>query len=368
MAGPLTRQAQNEALVRFGPQRFALRELLQQAVQARDMNLHAAAGAERGIQAALAAARGSTAATYSHGIDTTTGTRGLVADALSKIGAAGSPFAAAIAREQGDSTSRLAEGQTNALQELTQRSLEAASGRAFATQHATDQFTQDIGKIQRSYQELASEQGAFTQGRVGELRKEQADRLFQRDLAEFNQSQANKRSRISARTQRRSQDLSHADRQASIQQRKDAAAKKRAGNRIGPHGPKLATQEAHTALWQAIQGALPDAKKQKSLDRGYGEVANLLTNGRGSQSITDPQSGQKLKVPGIAKRGRLAAIVAADYAFYGGITQHTLDILHSRGFSVRDLKLKRAPRGPAIKKLNQSGQDAAQVLANALKG
>jgi hypothetical protein len=191
------------------------------------MALHAAAGAERGIQASIAAARGETAHTYAQAAQTTTGTRGLVDQTLANLGAGATPFAAAIARERGGATDRLTEGQANTLQELTQRRLEASSGRAFATQHATDQFNQDLGKVQRGYQEVASEQGAFVQGRTGELRKEAADRAFQRDLAEFTQASRIKRSRTTARTQRRGQDLSHADKQAAIQQRKDAAAHKK---------------------------------------------------------------------------------------------------------------------------------------------
>jgi hypothetical protein len=167
--GDLIRQAQNEATLRFGPQRFALKELIAQALQARDMALHAAAGAERGIQASIAAARGETAHTYAQAAQTTTGTRGLVDQTLANLGAGATPFAAAIARERGGATDRLTEGQANTLQELTQRRLEASSGRAFATQHATDQFNQDLGKVQRGYQEVASEQGAFVQGRTGEL-------------------------------------------------------------------------------------------------------------------------------------------------------------------------------------------------------
>lgn len=347
--GAALSQAQNEALVRYGPQRFALQQLISQALQTRDLALHAAAGAERGIQAAISQARGETQKNYGSALATTGDTRSLVDAALAHLGGAAQPFQAAIAGERGAATDRLTTGEAGALQNLTDRRLQAASGRAFATQHATDQFSRDVGQVRQSYEALAGEQGAFTQGRVAELKKESADRQFQYDLAQFNQSEQNARSRTSARTQRRGQDLSHSDRQASIQQRQQAAALKNTGNRIGSKGPKLASQSAHTALWQQIQAALPDAKTQKQLGRQYGETANLLTDGRHQAQITDPTkvdaTGKpiKLPIPAIAKRGRLAAIVAADIAYKGGITQHTMDILHAHGFSTRQLQLKRQP-------------------------
>lgn len=364
MAGPLTRQARSEARLRFGPQRFALQELIAQAVQTRDANLHAAAGADRAIQMILGTARRETRRNYAQAGAAGQGTTAMVGETLAPLGPGADPFRAAIAREGGVGANRLTEGRTDALQELTNRRLEATSGRAYAQQAATRQYSSDIGKVGRSYLELAGEEGAFTQGRTGELRKEAADRAFQRDLAMFNQRQANARTRIQARTQRRGQrisantqrrgqnltrrgqDLSHADRQAAIQQRRQAAGR----NRIGSRGPKLATPESHTALWQSIQSALPDARNQKGHGRSYGETANLLTNGRRQTTISDPSrldpstnKPMKLPVPGINKRGRLAAIVAADYAYYGGITQRTMNILHSRGYSTRNLKLKRAP-------------------------
>jgi hypothetical protein len=255
--GDLIRQAQNEATLRFGPQRFALKELIAQALQARDMALHAAAGAERGIQASIAAARGETARTYAQAAQTTTGTRGLVDQTLANLGAGATPFAAAIARERGGATDRLTEGKANTLQELTQRRLEASSGRAFATQHATDQFNQDLGKVQRGYQEVASEQGAFVQGRTGELRKEAADRKFQRDLAELTQAGENKRTRITTRTTRRGQDLTHADTQAAIQQRRDAARKKAK--------EKTAANRPRSGVGSLTQGEENDVKDAAAL-------------------------------------------------------------------------------------------------------
>lgn len=345
-------QAQNEALVRYGPQRFALQQLIMQALQTRDLAVHAALGASRGIQSTINQARGETAGNYATALATTGDTRALVDSALAKVGGgAASPFQAAIAGERGAATDRLTLGEANALQDLTNRRVQAASGAAFATQHATDQFARDVNQVRQSYEQLAGEQGAFTQGRVAELKKEAADRQFQYDLAQYSQSEQNQRSRISARTQRRGQDLTHQDRQAATQQRhQDATARLNAtGNRIGSKGPKLASQEAHTSLWQQIQGALPDAKTQKQLGRNYGETANLLTNGRHQAQITDPTkldaTGKpvKLPVPAIAKRGRLAAIVAADLAYKGGITQRTMNILHSHGFSTRQLQLQRQP-------------------------
>ena len=243
----MRRQAQNEAIVRFGPQRFALRELLMQAVQTRNMALRAAAGADRGIQAALTAARGETKANYGDAIKAGQGTTDMVRSSLAGLGGAAAPFAAAFEREGGLGVGRMQSSETGALQSLTQRRLESASGRAYASQAAQDQFRADTSKIGRSYQELAGEQGAFESGRVGELRKEQADRQFQRDLAEFTQGQQNKRNRTTARTQRRGQDLSHADRQEANRIARDKAKRDRRSTANRPrHGVGSLTQGEET--------------------------------------------------------------------------------------------------------------------------
>lgn len=358
MAGPATRQAKAEAVVRYGPQRFALQELIAQLIDTRNQKLHAARGAERAIQHVISVGRGETQRNYDRAEATTAGTHAMVDEALQSLGAGAAPFAAAIARERGGTTDRLTESEANSLQDLTNRRLEAASGRAYAENAATSEYTSGLGKIQRSYQELAQEEGAFTQGRIGELRKEAADRAFQRDLAQMRDT-----------TTRRGQNLSHQDRVAAEQgkDKRAAAKKKNAGpTHIGGGGPKLASQEQHTALWQSYQSALPDARDLRP-HQSYAETVRDLTNGVPGQTLTDPKTGQKIKDPGIKQRGKLAALVAADYAYYGGITQRTLDILHSRGFSVRDLKLKRAPkRSP--QSLTNTVKQGAQQVADALGG
>lgn len=337
MAGPLTTQAQNEALVRYGPQRFALRELIAQAVQTRDMALHAATGAQTAIQHAISLARKETVHDYGAAGATTTGTRAMVDEALQGIGGAGQPFAAAIARERGTAQDRMTEGQTNSLQDLTNRRLEAASGAAYATSTAQRNYASDVGKIGRSYVELANEEGAFTQGRVAELKKEKAAQQFQRDLAEMQQSAADKRSRRTARTQTRGQNLSHQDRQAAIKQREEAAKNKPGSGRTVGGGVKIQSNSAHQGLIDSIESAKIDAKKQKDLGRGRQESVPLLTNGRNQQSITDPQSGQKLQVPGIKSHPSLAVQVAMDLTYDGKISRKTLAKLHSLGYSLKEL-------------------------------
>jgi hypothetical protein len=116
---------------------------------------------------------------------------------------------------------------------------------------------------------------------------------------------------------------------------------------IGPNGPKLATQDAHTGLWNDVQAAEIDAKKQKALGRSPGEIRDLLTSGRSKQQITDPQKTDaagkpiKLTVPGIKAHDRLATLIATDLAFHPqGITRKTMDVLHKHGFSLRQLGLK----------------------------
>jgi hypothetical protein len=364
MAGPLTRQAQNEATVRFGPQRFALRELLATLMENRNTALHQADAYNRAMQSVLTKARGETEKNYGAAMQAGSGTSEMVRNALEGLGSAAAPFQAALAREGGLGTERLNASRTASLQDLTNRRLEAASGSQYQRQAAQSEYSSGLGKIQRSYLELANEQGAFTQGRIGELKKEQADRQFQRDLAEMRDATSRRGQSLSHQDRVRGQNLSHQDRQA-------AARNKRANGprHIGGGGPKLASQEQHTSLWERYQGALPDAKDLRKHGSSYKETVDALANGVAGQTLTDPKTGQKLKDPGVKGRGRLAALVAADYAYYGGLTDRTLDVLHSRGFSIRDLKLHRAPKTKGTPQgLTNTVKKGAQQVAGALGG
>lgn len=356
MAGPLTTQAQNEALVRFGPQRFALRELIQQAITARDLALHAAAGAERGIQAAIGAARHETVQNYQDATATTTGTRGLVDQALANLGPGASPFAAALARERGAATDRLTTGQANSLQDLTNRRLEAASGRAYTTQAATTQFNNDIGKVQRSYQELAAEQGAFTQGRIGELRKEAADRQFQRDLADMRNQ-----------TTQRGQDLAHTDRQAAIKQRQQAAANKKnaAGNKPPRHGVGSLTQPQENSVKDTIGSVVsvitnPPAFEDPPKGSPPGTKGPRLTHERMVQHLRNGTNPLGKPIPQDIIR------IAYDLRDNGGHLSATgIKLVHARGMHVPPEWMPQ-PTDPSARGLGKTGLTQAQKLANAL--
>jgi hypothetical protein len=50
--------------------------------------------------------------------------------------------------------------------------------------------------------------------------------------------------------------------------------------------------------------------------------------------------GNTVHKPGIKAHPRLAAIVAVDLAYTGGISRRTMNILHRNGYSVRQLGLK----------------------------
>jgi hypothetical protein len=329
MATATRRQARNEALVRFGPQRFALRELLAELVGQRETGLRAAVGTERGLLGQIGHARQETTRTYDDAIKAGEGTTDLVQQTLAALGASADPFEAALSREGGLGTERMNQSRAGALQDLTERSLEAASGRAYQQHNVENMFRAETGKVRRSYEELAREEGAFTQGRMAELRKEAADRTFRRDLEEFKQGEANQRARMQQRTTRRGQD---------IRRRRANERETGSGKTVGG-GKKIRTQDAHESLSNAVNGALIDARKQKQRGRQRGEVQDLLTNGREQQSIEDPETGEKLKVPGIKSRGALAARVAADMAWFGKVSRSTLAELHRNGYSIKQLGL-----------------------------
>lgn len=329
MPGPLTRQAQNEALVRFGPQRFALRELIAQLVATRDQGIRAARGSAAGMTAAINAARGETGKVYDTAEQSAKGSQAMVSEALAGLGAAASPFAAAIAREQGGAQTRMAESEANSLQELTKRNLEAQAGREFAVRNVLNTFSGGLDKVHRSYEELAREEGAFTQGRVGELKKEAADRAFQRDLAEFTQSQQNKRTRMNVRTQRRGQDIAHEDRQAAAKrgEKRTAANRPRSGVGSLTQGEENKIKDTVTQVLSIIT----DPPKFEDPPKGSepGAKGPKLTRGRLLAHLRNGTNPLKKPIP-----DDIIQIAFELRDNNGVLSPKGVKLLHSRGMHV----------------------------------
>lgn len=199
----------------------------------------------------------------------------------------------------------------------------------------------DLEKINAQRASLAGQVGAFTQGRLGDLVGD--DRKLRHDTNTTSRKIKAQLAETNARLDvtKRGQDLSHADRQASIDARKTAA-----GGKL-PGGVKVNTPQQHGALKDSVGSALAVVQQQKKLGRSRTEIARTLIGGRPAQTITlspgDPgydasnPSANKVKVPALPKVGQLALSVALDQAFDSHVSGHNVNELHRRGYSVKTL-------------------------------
>jgi hypothetical protein len=165
----LRRQAQAEATLRTAPQASVLREMLIQAMSDRDVAIKAATGAAHGVTAAVAKAGPSLKHVYHDAINQAHGTSATVDATLSSMGAVAGPYQAAMARERGTGADRLSQSLTSALSELSNRRIEAAAGRAQATNAALSEYSTTKAKLTRQASDLANQSGLYASTRLGEL-------------------------------------------------------------------------------------------------------------------------------------------------------------------------------------------------------
>lgn len=165
----LRRQAQAEATLRTAPEASVLREMLMQAMSDRDTAIAAATGAARGVTSAVNKAGPSLKKAYGSAIDESHGTAATIDATLSQMGASAGPVQAAMARERGTGADRLSASLASALSELSNRRVEAAAGRAQATNAALGEYSSTKDKLTRQALDLSNQSGLYASTRYGEL-------------------------------------------------------------------------------------------------------------------------------------------------------------------------------------------------------
>ena len=150
-----------------------LREMLMQAMSDRDTAIAAATGAARGVTSAVNKAGPSLKKAYGAAIDESHGTTATVDATLSQMGASAGPVQAAMARERGAGAERLSASLASALSELSNRRVEAAAGRAQATNAALSEYGSTKDKLTRQALDLSDQAGLYASTRYGELTGEE---------------------------------------------------------------------------------------------------------------------------------------------------------------------------------------------------
>lgn len=305
---PYVTQAQDQALVRFGPERSALVALLQQAAQDRDTAVSSARSTSDLVRNAVDQARPGVAQAYNAAIKTAAAQQAIAAPQLTP----GSPFAQAAAIEASGLNSRLAETQANETAGLSQRRIQAAEGAAYAQTAANRQYAQSRQQITQRAADLGDEEGAFTASTATDLATADAKSQAQSD-------EASARIRQQERDSQRSAGIDPDTLQPIPGGKLDPSTK--------ASKKKWATSTAQAAASDQIQQARNEIAGIKD---GFsrGEAASLILTGApaSSKKVYEPikQGNRTIQRPVLWKAGDKQNGRPIDPSLIG--TQKTIDI------------------------------------------
>lgn len=361
LAGRYSSQVDAESTLRFNPERSTISQQIQDAASTRDTTIRAARGSAAGIKRAAEVAEPGIRKAYGEAGALLKGAVEQTDPALAKLGPVADGIKAGIARDRERATGRLGESLAAATTELKQRSFDAEAGRVNAEGSARDQFAGAAGKLGERLRNVAVEEGAFRQGRAGELGEKDAERDFT-----ASQNAANRE------TQR---DVAGVDASGKIipggpkDKSKTGGPKKPPKNRL--------SNDKHADTRAKIGRIAPIAKRAVERGKSYDQIVQLVASGIPASSETKGAVSTKkmdalrkehpdmsesearrratgagapgsASVPGVGEEAVARAVV--DQQRDGYVSRKTAEQLHAAGYTVEGLGLtpytKSAPGAP----------------------
>jgi hypothetical protein len=309
-----TKLAQQRAKVRFGPEHSTIGALIGQAqgALASDLSsadaaaksaIHFAKKSEKPVRQVFAAARTQADAARSD-----------VESAFGKLGGAADPFRAATAREQAGAAQRTALAGANALQELTQRKLEAKAGGQYARTAAKQEYRKTVGDLAARLSDLGDREGAFIAAEAGGLKQARAGRKA-----------TSRVKRMDIRADTRAADTAHQRELEKIRLKESLAGGGGGGSRASLGGNKPASRSELRMFKSDFAKALNQAQQASAhgVDRSEAQ-AKLTTGTTGANAI-----------PSIDDQ--LALAVGLDMAYSGRVSRGHARELKRAGLRVKDL-------------------------------
>jgi hypothetical protein len=349
-------QAALNALLKYAPQKEALRQLIGEAHNR--FHESVSAGEQEGILAQQAArqAEAPTKQIFANARSAGEAGRNLSAPILAAL-APNNPFKAAAANEQAAGTERLGQSETHALSDLQARSVAAGELPGFSRKQAEAKLTSELAKLLAKQGLLEGSEAGDIQAEIGKQRGEanklaEAERIAERRetaaenrsmrqqrTAERGQAGAERRSERTAATARDvTRRTSRENTEENNRTRRELAHQK--GDEIKPPSRKENNEALHTI---AEIGAL--AGHYRATGKNRQQISEELTKELPGVTV-------KLKSGGTAKlkghKGYQADNLmwaGLDIAEHGGVMPYRLNVLHEEGYDVRTLP--RAHPGPA---------------------
>lgn len=317
-------QVQAETLLRFGPQEQALSNRIADARAQRSQSRGTAGSVARTVGAAVDNADVQVQKAYAPATDTANHAASLITTSQ-EIQALpqGSALKAALAEGTAGSQTRLAEGLAAARTDLANRKTQAVSGAEYAKKQADQVYSGELTKAHRDVAALASQEGAFAQGRLGQLLGDQTK--LNHDTGK----------------QKRSQNFTRTENALSRQAKKDAAARKDAAKHAGaPPGSDVLRSAGDHVKAKDTLSAVTSAIQSLRDDEGLSskEIQQILVGGRQAQTLTDSK-GNKAKLKGYTKVPKTWVEAAIQSDVHGYIHPSVVKRLHALGYSLTQLGL-----------------------------
>lgn len=297
-----------ESKLKYGAQGSALAQLLSSTAQSYDRTRKTNASNARAQTSAALVARPQVTGNYDQALQT--------AQAQEQgLGTTGNPEAQAFAR-------RVAESKANALQDLTQRQLQAQDGQVQANNQARSQYFGDKGNILGQIADLAKTSGLDTSVTYGNL-------LDAASKQALDQSSLDERVRHDQATE------------SISQQNATARAKAKASVKWAAPATQAAAKDSLDSalgyVQQMTQAGLPVAKVRQILQTGELQQPKRDSKGNVLVDAAGKTVYETVKHPTYSKDFVDAALAIAAPDGPGALTAANVKALHNRGIRVDKL-------------------------------
>lgn len=337
-------QAQVNALLRYSPQREALKQLTMEAGEQARGSVQAAESAGRLTSAAVQKAVPVVQGIFGRAQETQTGAQSGLAAQLAALGSAANGYKAAVATEAAAGQGKLARERAATESDLQTQQVAASEAPQFAQTLASQQLLKSLGKIYASEKSLGGQEAASS---LSETEKLQA--------AAEGRATTERGQNITAKSDTEGHQISR----EGLSQKAAEHAETLAAKAAGKGGlPNLLPQTELTKAASTIREVEHEARGLRSKGLPANQIYEELTSAHPAYNAPKlDESGKPLKnakgettyekLPALKPHDALLTQAALESVFHsGGVSKGTLQKLHAAGYSVKALGLVVNPPAP----------------------
>lgn len=330
-------QAQQAAVLRYSPQREALRQAAQEAREQFEATLAGSESSSRLGTAAIDTAQPRVQGIYDRAQGTQSAAQGQLAGVLAALGPAATGFKAAGATEAAAGQGKLARERADTEGGLQTQRAAAAEAPAFARTLAGQQLAKSLSKIFATQQGIAGQEGSAAATERAKLENEAEGR------------------NVTKRGQDLTAKTSAEGRAQKATEHQEDLAQKRAEHSGAPDSKPLTRKEQnegastiHTIAQYAGEAGTTRAERVAALTEGGVSTSRTYKAGEKlpNGQVTKQNTSISSKATPAFKPDVLMS-AALDLAEYHGITRNTAHRLQSAGYNVKSLELPLAKASPA---------------------